>query len=482
MMQNLPWLGLLVAVPALILLLVLGIGVLIQVKERLYIGALGVLLLGYMLTGKGVAYLGVAPLYISEIVFALGLISLLFLTLVRGRFYIGAINHWNAVILFLFILWCASRTVPYLSVYRLDALRDGVIWGYALIAFCVAILMTPAGLEKTFNAYGRWLPLILIWFVIARILAMFVPLPSLPGSPVSIITIKSGDMGAHLAGAGAFLLLRLDRIYGKPFSTKTIWLMWASWGIAWLLYGSTGRAGMLASLLGLALVVVLRPKLTGWVRPAILVTILLIALLLADLYELSQVNSAGRRVLSFQQITTNFTSIVGGPSRTDQEGTIQWRLAWWRVIMKYSFDLDGGYFLKGKGFGVNLANADGFQSPPGAPPNRHPHNITMNILARAGVPGFILWLLFLLHFGLRLLKATTRGGFAGKTAIWLLAYWLALVFNAQFDVFLEGPMGGIWFWALVGMTWIFVYRLPKWQGQSRPLPAPAYPALQHTPL
>jgi hypothetical protein len=239
---------------------------------------------------------------------------------------------------------------------------------------------------------------------------------------------------------------------------------------------------MLAALLGLAVVVVLRPKLTGWVRPVILVTILLIALLLADLYELSQVNSAGRRVLSFQQITTNFTSIVGGPSRTDQEGTIQWRLAWWRVIMKYSFDLDGGYFLKGKGFGVNLANADGFQSPPGAPPNRHPHNITMNILARAGVPGFILWLLFLLHFGLRLLKATTRGGFAGKTAIWLLAYWLALVFNAQFDVFLEGPMGGIWFWALVGMTWIFVYRLPKWQGQSRPLPAPAYPALQHTPL
>ena len=113
------------------------------------------------------------------------------------------------------------------------------------------------------------------------------------------------------------------------------------------------------------------------------------------------------------------------------------------------YTLDGPYFWGGKGFGINLATVDGFPSPAGAPPNRHPHNITMDILARSGVPGLVLWLVFLVLLGFRLLKATTRPGPAGKTATWLLAYWLAFVFNAQVDVFLEGPMGGIWFWSLV---------------------------------
>ncbi len=34
--------------------------------------------------------------------------------------------------------------------------------------------------------------------------------------------------------------------------------------------------------------------------------------------------------------------------------------------------------------------------------------------------------------------------------LWILAYWLALIVNMSFDVYLEGPQGGIWFWCLVG--------------------------------
>ena len=33
----------------------------------------------------------------------------------------------------------------------------------------------------------------------------------------------------------------------------------------------------------------------------------------------------------------------------------------------------------------------------------------------------------------------------------LLAYWAALLINGSFDVFIEGPSGGIWFWVVYGV-------------------------------
>ena len=34
---------------------------------------------------------------------------------------------------------------------------------------------------------------------------------------------------------------------------------------------------------------------------------------------------------------------------------------------------------------------------------------------------------------------------------WILVFWLAMVVNASFDVYLEGPQGGIWFWMIFGL-------------------------------
>ena len=33
----------------------------------------------------------------------------------------------------------------------------------------------------------------------------------------------------------------------------------------------------------------------------------------------------------------------------------------------------------------------------------------------------------------------------------LLAYWAAFLTNAAFDVYLEGPVGGVWFWCVFGV-------------------------------
>ena len=476
-MQN--FLPLVVLIPAFLLFGVVFFGLITQVRERLYVTALGLLLLTYMLTGKGLAYLGIAPLYISELTLALGCLTILLFALFRGHFYIGAVRHAGALCLLLFMVWGALRTLPFFKLYGMDSLRDGVIWGYGLFAFSIALLVTPQSFTRLLTTYSRLVPVILLGLVSSYLLMRAVDLPILPGSPVSIINLKSGDAGVHLGGVGAFLLLRLDRMYGKPFPKWLIWGLWVLWGVSWVLYGSIGRSGMISALIGLAVVLMLRPKLAGWIRPAALIAVLLVGLFLVEASGLYDTKDKSRRQLSFEQIATNFTSLVGGPSRGDQNNTIMWRLSWWKIIVGYT--LEGDYFWTGKGFGVNLALDDGFPSPADAAPNRHPHNITMNILGRAGLPGLVLWLSFLLIFGVRLLLATKRPGFAGKTATWLLAYWLALLFNAQTDVFFENPMGGIWFWSIVGMSWVFIYRLPRWRSAPIAVSADSYGLVQSAP-
>ena len=51
---------------------------------------------------------------------------------------------------------------------------------------------------------------------------------------------------------------------------------------------------------------------------------------------------------------------------------------------------------------------------------------------------------------------------------WILCYWTASTVNATFDVYLEGPQGGIWWWSIVGLA-IAVTTLER---QARPSPTP----------
>jgi hypothetical protein len=39
----------------------------------------------------------------------------------------------------------------------------------------------------------------------------------------------------------------------------------------------------------------------------------------------------------------------------------------------------------------------------------------------------------------------------GASAGLVLVYWVAVMVNSSFDVYLEGPQGGIWFWSVVGV-------------------------------
>jgi O-antigen ligase len=181
------------------------------------------------------------------------------------------------------------------------------------------------------------------------------------------------------------------------------------------------------------------------------VTALLAVLTLAVVNP--NVHARDGRAVSLGQITSNLTSIAGGHGDSSLAGTRNFRIEWWHAIWRYT--VHGPYFWSGKGFGINLGDADGFQ-PNADHSLRAPHNTHMTVLARMGVPGLSVWLVLQLTFAgsmlTALLRARRRGNvFWARIDAWLLAYWTAMVINTSFDPYLEGPQGSIWFWTVFGL-------------------------------
>ena len=99
---------------------------------------------------------------------------------------------------------------------------------------------------------------------------------------------------------------------------------------------------------------------------------------------------------------------------------------------------------------------------------RSPHNAHMTLLARAGVPGVVLWSLVLMSWGGMLLKAMLVARARGHKQwadlfLFVICYATSIIINATFDVTLEGPMQGIWFWCLFGfgIGSVMVYRAQR---------------------
>src|SRR3954466_14342569 len=97
------------------------------------------------------------------------------------------------------------------------------------------------------------------------------------------------------------------------------------------------------------------------------------------------------REVSFSQILNNVKTMFGADSgERGMESNKDWRLNWWSDV--YDYTVRGKYFWTGKGFGINLADDDGYQLFQDGS-LRSPHSAHVTFLARAGVPGLICWLL-----------------------------------------------------------------------------------------
>ncbi|NMB58234.1 MAG: O-antigen ligase family protein [Chloroflexi bacterium] len=408
-------------------------------------------MIGYVIFGRAVSYLGIPPIYVGEVALLFGLV------------YVGAHFEWRKLLkigitkwLLLFMAWCAVRTIPYLSHFGKDALRDGAIWGYGFFSIIIATLVIRRNLFVPIIKWYRDLSVIFaVWIPFAMIYMFFFSdrIPLLPWGPFSnipLISLKGGDLGVHIAGIFSFYYLILPNY---PFR-KSLLLFWISWVFCILFIGITGRAAFLTVSLTTIITLYQRSH-ESWAK---WIAVILILFSLFLIFEV-EIDTGQERIISYDQLITNVKSIFGDVEGYSGEGSKIWRIMWWQKIIDYTLFVE--YFWTGKVFGINLADDDGFQV---LDENalRSPHNGHLTILARAGVPGFILWLILQISFFFSLWKSHRRlirqGYFLDSLLyVWVAIYWLAFMINGSFDVFFEGPQGGIWLWSLIGFGLALIY-------------------------
>jgi O-antigen ligase len=423
--------------------------------RRIWLVSLAILLIGYAFLGKGFAYVGVPPLFVGEAVLALGMLAIAVGNGVGMTLRSPLAWLWVA-----FALDGLLCTAPYVGIFGMSAVRDAAAWGYGLFALLAAgSLARSAWLSRIPAWYGRMLPWLLYWLPAAILIQQLAgrAIPRVPGSGMPLLNLKSGDTAVHLAGASSFLLLGLhlqvtDR---RSSAARKEWILWLVWLVGVALTGSASRAGLLSIVAASVVVLWLRPSSVSKLGK---VTMIVTTILVVSFAFNIQFNIGAKsgRTIGPDQIIANIRSAFGGESEGDEEalqGTRSWRLKWWGDIVNYT--ILGNHFWTGKGYGINLADDDGFQGTAWEGKLRNPHSVHLMILARSGVPGLALWLALQLGFAIGLTRAYLRARHLKQewwalVNLWILAYWTAFLVNASFDVYLEGPQGGIWFWSLMG--------------------------------
>ncbi|MEX1343048.1 MAG: hypothetical protein AB1Z63_00085, partial [Candidatus Limnocylindrales bacterium] len=274
------------AVSATMLLLALGQGVV-----PLFHGLLAIALVGYTFLNRGFAHVGAGGVFVSELVVAIALFAIL------ARVWHTRLGVGHLAIA-LFMAWGALRTFPYLGEHGIDAFRDGVAWGYAIIAIALSMTMTRGTFGRAVEWYRRLAPALVWWVPVAVILSRVYgdAIPTFPGAEVPILFVKPGDAGVHLGGIAAFMLVGL---FGSPARRALVTIItWVGWFISLGLVSALNRGGMLsAAMAGLSLLFVRR------LSPLLMAGALALGVLALGWLVNQQLSIGGERELSFQQIT-----------------------------------------------------------------------------------------------------------------------------------------------------------------------------------
>jgi hypothetical protein len=428
-----------------------------QTSSRLgnaYLALLSGVLLGYAMMGKGFAYLGFSSLYIGEMALLTGIFAFL-RTSRRG----GVLTTLPALLLAATMAWVLLRTLPFISDYGVDALRDSVVVTYGGFCFIViALLLEDSRRVDTMIHYYRtflniYVPASPFLFAVSWYMGNL--LPKMPGANVPFLQIDAGEVAVHGTGAAVFALVGFRK-------ATPVWLLLLL--AQMVMAGVLSRGPMLAEVLPITAAVLLLGKWRQLVLTATAGLVIFGAAYVVEpiFFHYVEAESSIQRSISTRQVVNNVASIIG---QGDEQGeaTKEWRKEFWKSIIADT--VFGQRFWNGSGFGLNLADLHGFRSQHDAPPLRDPHNVLMTMLARSGVPGAALWLgVIISWFGMMIHAMRTARG-RGHTEwagllIFVSCYIGSILINASFDPALEGPMQGVWFWSLIGfgIAAVMVYR------------------------
>lgn len=406
---------------------------LLQLYKTIFISTLAL----YIYLGKGIAY-G----YFAEFLLLIGI-----LLLIKKRRSVNLMKGRNANILYLLlfinILYLARGIVHFGFI---DTIRDSFILNYIYFVFILLLFQETISelLQSVFKIY-KYYPIVLFSLYMIS-LNDFIGNISVFGN-VHLLFFKFGDIGVHLFVAFILQLTNLNR-FKKPFDLLNYLCIFILFSVA----SSYSRSGMLSFIIAFLIFYyflndhIVKNQLRNFVKFVPIVFI--ISLLFLSKFKVA--NNFQGRTVGVEQVALNFTSIFS----TSEEGGLNdnkiWRLLWWGQIIDYTFN--GPYFIAGKGLGISLADDDQILTTDLEGDLRSPHNFSLSVLARYGVFIFFTWL----YWNILQIKRIKTSNIT-KLQLVIICIQIAFLFNANFDVFLEGPMGAFPFWVFVGIDLIFNY-------------------------
>lgn len=402
--------------------------------RKLYLDAYVLVYALYAFFNKGIAYS-----YLAEILLVIGVLILL-----KDLRKLEIVWDRSMQLLVLFLAVTAVYIARGMGSYPfMEIIRDSFMINYAIFALILLFFKNDINYlkEKLFLVY-KWYPLAACCsFLLLSYIPFFEEFKVFGN--VILLLYKFGDMGVHLLISTLFMLngyIRMSKRFAVINTLLTIYIF--------LVIAAYSRSGMLAYLLGLGIFVVftksreLKLFMQGYLR--YLPLLLILALSLYSATKLEE-NFQGRKI-GLSQLKENVVSIVSSDASGSLNDNKVWRLAWWGKIIQDSYSGTTN-FLLGRGLGMSMAAVDDIeQEEEGL---RSPHNFHLNILARFGVPFFLLWM-----YWMYLILIRIRRKEISQYAFTLLTILFVFIVNASFDVYLEGPMGAFPFWTFIGLYYV----------------------------
>jgi O-antigen ligase len=390
--------------------------------------------------------IGIGPLFISDLLIGLSLVSTLVSSSTREPFPVNRAILGRPTLLFsAFFLYFVLRFLLSLgSAPLLDWARDGVPFAYGVLAYLSGYSLarsTPAMREKTVRLFRWALTVHVIWVAFISfggfeagfdVLGPFGSAPAFQLRP---------DIEVALISVAAALYVRqviLGRhkywnLCGIALSAAVVFLTTAT------------RAGQFSFLLCLTFAYIVSFVGTRKVPTKQLVLALLAPIGICAVLLILPTTTAGQRLLA-----TVAPSFAGGnAAQVNAQGTERARVLVWEGVIDWT-NAEPGRALFGAGFGPDFLSSSGtdFYLEGSTFENvRSPHNWLVGVYARLGIIGAALaalWLIQLLFMIVRRLRhaADEDLSFFSATTI------LAIVPVAALGVILEAPFGAIpFFWA-----------------------------------
>lgn len=402
------------------------------------------LVFGYIIGNRGFAQLlpipGV-PLLPAEAVLLIGGTLLIVQSAWRRElpFRCDALN-------LLLLAWIAAGTVQVLldfPTHRFVAIRDFATVYYALFFFLAQDVGRTASSARAVITAVMVSALVLLGthLVYDRFQGFFFTTLTFRGSP--LIIYKGDLVGTFLAVGSLLFFLRFEMRRGG-------WNVAASLAFAGAMVASQNRA----SVLGLAIVAVALAIGRRWRFAALLgasgmaatIVILTAAAVTKTSWEKTPLFGAYERAVSLVDPTGQRT--YRGENSASKGDNNLFRTVWWEAVIDETIERNP---YTGLGFGHDIAERFArVYYPEGSEEfsARSPHNVLLTIFARMGALGLLLFLAAINVVAVRTWRAIRVG--PESAAPWC-ATWVILI-SACFGVVLEGPMGAVVFWTLLGVA------------------------------